>query len=87
MQWWQVDKVSPLKLFDENRTLSGFNLRRLMFQQGGTEFVNKAVQNVFTLFQEQKIKPLLDSTWALEDVCFFFNILIMCLVNLHFSGC
>ncbi|XP_063919665.1 synaptic vesicle membrane protein VAT-1 homolog-like isoform X2 [Zophobas morio] len=66
--WWQVDKVSPLKLFDENRTLCGFNLRRLMFQQGGHEFVGKAVQSVFALFQEQKIKPLLDSTWALEDV-------------------
>jgi NADPH:quinone reductase-like Zn-dependent oxidoreductase len=66
--WWQVDKVSPLKLFDENRTLSGFNLRRLLFQQGGTEFVEKAVQKVFSLLQEKKIKPLLDSTWALEDV-------------------
>jgi NADPH:quinone reductase-like Zn-dependent oxidoreductase len=66
--WWQVDKVSPLKLFDENRTLSGFNLRRLLFQQGGTEFVEKAVQKVFSLLQEKMIKPLLDSTWALEDV-------------------
>ncbi|KYB26740.1 synaptic vesicle membrane protein VAT-1 homolog-like isoform X1 [Tribolium castaneum] len=66
--WWQVDKISPLKLFDENRTISGFNLRRLLFQQGGHEFVHKAVQEVFALFQQKKIKPLVDSTWALEDV-------------------
>lgn len=68
LQWWQVDKISPLKLFDENRTLSGFNLRRLLHQQGGIEYVQKAVQNVFALYQEGKIKPLIDSTLALEDV-------------------
>ncbi|CAH0550798.1 unnamed protein product [Brassicogethes aeneus] len=66
--WWQVDKVSPLKLFDENRTLSGFNLRRLMYAQNGADYVQKTVQEVFKLFQDGKIKPLLDSTWALEDV-------------------
>lgn len=63
-----MDKVSPLKLFDENRTLCGFNLRRLMYQQNGEEHVKQTVQKVFKLFQEGKIKPLLDSTWALEDV-------------------
>ncbi|CAH1163559.1 unnamed protein product [Phaedon cochleariae] len=66
--WWQVDKVSPLKLFDENRTLCGFNLRHLMYQQHGEGYVKQTVQSVFKLFQEGKIKPLLDSTWALEDV-------------------
>lgn len=63
-----MDKVSPLKLFDENRTLSGFNLRRLMYQQNGAEQVKNVVQKVFELFQAGKIKPLVDSTWALEDV-------------------
>ncbi|CAG9863710.1 unnamed protein product [Phyllotreta striolata] len=66
--WWQVDKISPLKLFDENRTLCGFNLRRLMYQQNGAEHVRLAVEKVLQLFQEKKVKPLLDSTWALEDV-------------------
>ncbi|XP_056629777.1 synaptic vesicle membrane protein VAT-1 homolog-like [Diorhabda sublineata] len=66
--WWQVDKISPLKLFDENRTLSGFNLRRLMYNQHGHEHVHQTVQKVFELFKDKKIKPLLDSTWALEDV-------------------
>ncbi|XP_060521504.1 synaptic vesicle membrane protein VAT-1 homolog-like isoform X2 [Cylas formicarius] len=66
--WWQVDKVSPLKLFDENKTLAGFNLRHLMYQQNGAAYVKDTVNKVFQLFQEGKIKPLLDSTWALEDV-------------------
>lgn len=66
--WWQVDKVSPLKLFDENRSLAGFNLRHLMYQQNGAAHVAETVNKVFQLFQDGKIKPLLDSTWALEDV-------------------
>ncbi|XP_019767072.2 synaptic vesicle membrane protein VAT-1 homolog-like [Dendroctonus ponderosae] len=66
--WWQVDKVSPLKLFDENKSLAGFNLRHLMYQQNGAAHVKQTVEKVFELFQGGKIKPLLDSTWALEDV-------------------
>lgn len=39
-----------------------------MYQQDGSEFVRKAVDNVFALYKDGKIKPVLDSTWALEDV-------------------
>lgn len=39
-----------------------------MFQQGGTAFVSKAMDKVFQLWKENKIKPVVDSTWALEDV-------------------
>lgn len=66
--WWQVDKVSPIKLFDENKTLSGLNLRHLMYQHGSHAFVRRAVNQVYTLWSEGKIKPAVDSTWALEDV-------------------
>lgn len=66
--WWQVDKVSPIKLFDENKSLAGLNLRHLLFQHGGAEFVRGALQKVFKLWQDGKVKPLVDSTWALEDV-------------------
>lgn len=55
-------------MFDENKSLAGFNLRHLMYQQDGAEHVKQTVSKVFQLFQEGKIKPLLDSTWALEDV-------------------
>ncbi|XP_043479653.1 synaptic vesicle membrane protein VAT-1 homolog-like isoform X1 [Leptopilina heterotoma] len=67
-QWWQVDKVSPIKLFYENKTISGFNLRHLMYQSGCHGFVRKAVNQVFQLWKDGKVKPVVDSTWALEDV-------------------
>ncbi|XP_012257117.2 synaptic vesicle membrane protein VAT-1 homolog-like [Athalia rosae] len=66
--WWQVDKVSPIKLFDENKSLSGLNLRHLMYQHRGHAFVRQAVDRVYSLWAEGKIKPVVDSTWALEDV-------------------
>lgn len=66
--WWQVDKVSPIKLFDENKTLGGFNLRHLMYQQDGHQYVRNTVTKIFDLWKKGLIKPLIDSTWALEDV-------------------
>jgi len=66
--WWQVDKVSPIKLFDENKTLTGFNLRHLLYQQDGSEYVKNIINDVFALYKDGKIKPVIDSTWALEDV-------------------
>ncbi|XP_066582255.1 synaptic vesicle membrane protein VAT-1 homolog-like [Prorops nasuta] len=66
--WWQVDKVSPIKLFMENKTLSGLNFRNLMQQHGRHAYVGNAVNQVFKLWIEGKINPVVDSTWALEDV-------------------
>lgn len=39
-----------------------------MYQQNGIDEVKSVVQKVLKLFQDGKIKPQLDSTWALEDV-------------------
>lgn len=66
--WWQVDKVSPIKLFDENKSLAGFNLRHLLYQQGGVEYVRKTMATVFDLWSKGTIKPVVDSVFALEDV-------------------
>lgn len=68
LQWWQVDKVSPIKLFDENKTLSGFNLRHLLYQQDGSEYVKNVMNDVLKLYKDGKVKPVIDSTWAFEDV-------------------
>lgn len=48
----------------------GFNLRHLLYQQGeyGAEYVRRSVEKVFALWDEGKIKPTVDTTWALEDV-------------------
>lgn len=66
--WWQVDKVSPIKLFDENKSLAGFNLRHLLYQQDGSAYVRSTVDKIFALWKDGKVKPVVDSTWALEDV-------------------
>ncbi|CAO1318623.1 unnamed protein product [Diamesa tonsa] len=66
--WWQVDKVSPIKLFDENKTLTGFNLRHLLYQQDGSQYVKGIISKVFDLWKDGKVKPIVDSTYALEDV-------------------
>lgn len=39
-----------------------------MYQHGSHAFVRRAVNQVYTLWSEGKIKPVVDSTWALEDV-------------------
>lgn len=66
--WWQVDKVSPIKLYEESKVISGFNLRHLLYQQGMHEYVKGVVSKVFTLYEQKKITPVVDSSWAFEDV-------------------
>ncbi|KAK4298399.1 hypothetical protein Pmani_029250 [Petrolisthes manimaculis] len=67
--WWQVDKVSPLRLYEDNKGIIGFNLRRLLHHQpGGEERVRNVVQEVFRLWQSGVAKAHIDSTHALEDV-------------------
>lgn len=67
-QWWQVDKISPIKLFCENKNLGGFNLRHLLYHQNGAPYVKEIVTKVQDLWKQNKIKPIIDSTWALEDI-------------------
>lgn len=66
--WWQVDKISPIKLYDENKTVSGFQLRHLAFQQGQHQYVRGIMNKLFQLYSQGKIQPVVDSTWAFEDV-------------------
>ncbi|GFO27084.1 synaptic vesicle membrane protein vat-1-like protein [Plakobranchus ocellatus] len=68
LQWWQVDKVNPLKLFDDNKVIGGFQLRRLLFRQGHHAYVRSVVTRVMELHTQGKIKPVIDSVWAFEDV-------------------
>jgi NADPH:quinone reductase-like Zn-dependent oxidoreductase len=66
--WWQVDKISPMKLFDENKSMSGFNLRQLLYHQGRDDYVRDIVEKVYKLYSEGQIKPTIDSSWAFEDI-------------------
>ncbi|KAK3872812.1 hypothetical protein Pcinc_022133 [Petrolisthes cinctipes] len=67
--WWQVDKVSPLRLYEDNKGIIGFSLRRLLHHQpGGEERVRNVVKEVYRLWQSGVAKAHIDSTYALEDV-------------------
>ncbi|GIY44504.1 synaptic vesicle membrane protein VAT-1 homolog-like [Caerostris extrusa] len=66
--WWQVDKLKPMKLFDENRSVSGFHLRHLLYKQNGHDYVRSAVEKIFKLWLDGQIKPIIDSTYAFEGI-------------------
>lgn len=55
-------------MFDENKTLAGFNLRHLLYQQNESDYVKAVAEKVFALHKDGKIKPIVDSAYALEDV-------------------
>lgn len=67
--WWSSDKIKPVKLFEEhNKSVSGFSLRQFLYQQNGHDHVRAAVERVYALYLEGKIKPTIDSRFAFEDV-------------------
>lgn len=68
LQWWQVEKVNPIKLYEENKVMAGFSLLSLLFKQGGCSRVKGAVNKLLSLYSEKKIRPLVDSLWAPEEV-------------------
>lgn len=57
-----------MKLFDENKTISGFNLRKLLFQQDQHEYVRSLVDKIYDLWRKKEIQPIIDSCWAFEDI-------------------
>lgn len=66
--WWQMDKISPIRLHDENKAICGFSLRQLMFKQAGAERVREVLDKIFALYNKGKVKPIVDSVWAFEDI-------------------
>uniref|UniRef100_A0A8D0GSV6 Vesicle amine transport 1 like n=1 Tax=Sphenodon punctatus TaxID=8508 RepID=A0A8D0GSV6_SPHPU len=66
--WWQVEKVNPIKLYEENKVIAGFYLLNLLFKQNRGGLIKGIMDKLITLYNEKKIKPLVDSLWALEEV-------------------
>jgi len=66
--WWHVEKIKPTKLVEENRTISGFSLRQLLFQQNAHDQVREVVQKVYQLHAQGVLKPVVDSKHAFEDI-------------------
>ncbi|KAK2920183.1 synaptic vesicle membrane protein VAT-1 homolog-like isoform X1 [Channa argus] len=66
--WWQVEKVNPIKLYEENKVIAGFSLLNLLFKQGRCNLVKTVMDKLLCLYDQKKIKPVVDSLWALEEV-------------------
>ncbi|KAM4630349.1 synaptic vesicle membrane protein VAT-1 homolog-like [Polymixia lowei] len=66
--WWQVEKVNPIKLYEENKVIAGFSLLNLLFKQGRCNHVKTVMDKLLSLYNQKKIKPVVDSLWALEEV-------------------
>lgn len=70
--WWHVDKVSPLTLYNENRSLSGFNLNNFLFNPTGSSrrYILDIFGKLFNLYRDGNIKPIIDSVYSFDDVSF-----------------
>jgi len=65
--WWtQVEKVSPMKLFEENKIVGGLHLRQML--RSCPTRVEKALGNVWDLMAKGDIHPLQDETYHFEQV-------------------
>ena len=60
--------MNPIKLYEENKVIAGFSLLNLLFKHGKCSLVKSVMDKLLRLYDEKKIKPVVDSLWALEEV-------------------
>ncbi|KAK4468017.1 hypothetical protein MN116_008196 [Schistosoma mekongi] len=70
--WFHMERISPLKLHDENLLLAGFSLKSLLFSRDHIQTeVNNLITDVWNelikLINDQKIDPIIDSQWYLDE--------------------
>jgi len=65
--WWQVEKISPLKLFEENKTVGGLHLRQFL-KGDKKDFIGQKLGKIWKMMAEGKIKPVIDSTINFREV-------------------
>ena len=51
---------------DDNRSVCGFNLVKLM--RNCKNLITDAMSDIFKLYNDGIVKPVIDTTWAFEDV-------------------
>ena len=61
--YFSVRNYSPLNLTSENKTVCGYSMMNL-----SDELIAEAMTAVLDLYRAGKIKPIIDSVWAYEDV-------------------
>lgn len=68
LQWWQVEKVNPIKLYEENKVIAGFSLLNILFKHKKSGLLRSVMEKLLHLYEQNKITPVVDSLWALEEV-------------------
>lgn len=86
-QWWQVEKVNPIKLYEENKVIAGFSLLNLLFKQNRGGLIKGVMDKLLNLYNNKKIKPVVDSLWALEEVGAKISFPILIFLNIHIFRC
>jgi NADPH:quinone reductase-like Zn-dependent oxidoreductase len=72
-----VDKISPTKLYEENRSISGFSLHNLLFNpvHGTRRFIVDILNKLFNMYRDGLIKPIIDSVYSFDDVIISYTTL------------
>lgn len=60
--------MNPIKLYEENKVIAGFSLLNLLFKHRKCGLVKSVMDKLLSLYDQKKIKPVVDSLWALEEV-------------------
>ena len=69
MKWWGgAETVSPLKLYEENKSLCSFNLRHLLYFQRNKAYVQEVVDKVFKMWKDGALQPVFDRLLHFDDV-------------------
>ncbi|XP_057378558.2 synaptic vesicle membrane protein VAT-1 homolog-like [Daphnia carinata] len=66
--WWGQEKISPLKLYEENKSICGFNLRNLLYFQKDRPYVREVFCKICKMWQDGQIKPVVDSVIPFDDL-------------------
>lgn len=66
--WYHQFSIHTLSLIQGNKSVCGFHLGYL---DGEMELISEAMNTILDLYKQGKIKPRIDSTWHLEQVCVY----------------
>ena len=63
--WWNTRTHNSLRMITSNKCVAGYHMGYL---EKSPELVYNAIHDLLEMYQNKKIKPQIDSVWALEDV-------------------
>ncbi|XP_046444248.1 synaptic vesicle membrane protein VAT-1 homolog-like [Daphnia pulex] len=65
--WWGQEKVSPLKLYEENKSICGFNLRNLLYFQKDRRYIRELFDRICTMWEDGEIQAVYDCVLQFDD--------------------